>query len=194
MIVWRLSAAVGAPTPTRVQTVIMNVHLAAAAASPSKPFAALSSQSVHASPAPGQAAREPARVRPAPVAVKPVSSGAPPGATVAGPAAAEPDGQARTDYESVLLAHLRNYFFYPDQARARRLQGRVEVRLMLERDGRVLGAWVQTSSGEAVLDGAALELVRRAQPMPAIPRALPGRMDVYLPLEYLPPKIMIGAG
>jgi protein TonB len=102
-------------------------------------------------------------------------------------------GEPQSSYEATLRAHLSNFFFYPDAARSAGLHGTVQVRLNLSRDGRVLGAWVQQSSGETVLDAAALEVIRRAQPLPAIPRDLPDSLDVYLPLEYLPPKIVLGA-
>jgi protein TonB len=194
LIIWRLATEVGAPTPVNSRMVVMNVHLVASAAPPAGLDAAPASPRRAIMKTADQSTPQPARLAASAAPAQTAAGSAPAGVSSSGPASPEVEGQARTDYESVLLAHLRNYFFYPDQARERRLRGAVEVRLSLARDGQVLGAWVQTSSGEAVLDDAALELVRRAQPMPAIPRALPDQMDVYLPLEYLPPKIVIGAG
>ena len=54
----------------------------------------------------------------------------------------------------------------------------------ISRDGKVLGAWVKTSSGQAVLDRAAIETIRRAQPLPAIPPALPDPFKIELALGF----------
>lgn len=194
VIVWRLATSVGAPTPASSRMVVTNVRLVASAAPSEGLAAATASKDRVVVKATGRSAPERARIEPGAAAARPVAGSAPAGMSAPGPASPEVEGQARTDYEAVLLAHLRTFFFYPDSARERRLRGVVEVRVSLARDGQVLGAWVQTSSGEMMLDDAALELVRRAQPLPAIPRALPDRMDVYLPLEYLPPRLTIGAG
>ncbi len=103
------------------------------------------------------------------------------------------DGALRSNYQSALFAHVLRYRFYPEEARADRLRGVVRVQFALSRDGRILSAWVQTGSGFPVLDEAALEALRRAQPLPAIPPELPGEMEVLLPLDYVPPR-MIRAG
>ncbi len=57
----------------------------------------------------------------------------------------------------------------------------------VSRDGKLLGAWVKTSSGEAVLDQAAIDTLRRAQPLPVIPSALPDPIKIELALGFDPP-------
>jgi len=56
--------------------------------------------------------------------------------------------------------------------------------VIVRRDGRVMDAWVQRSSGAAGLDEAALATVRRAEPLPALPSDLPGAIDLVVPLNY----------
>jgi protein TonB len=51
---------------------------------------------------------------------------------------------------------------------------------------RVLGAWIKTSSGQQVLDQAAIDTIRRAQPMPAIPSGLPDSLKIEVALGFDP--------
>lgn len=97
----------------------------------------------------------------------------------------------RSSYQSTLFAHVLRYRYYPDEARAARLRGAVRVQFAMTRDGRIMAAWVETSSGHMLLDDAALEALRRAQPLPAIPAELPDQLEVLLPLDYLPPKVVL---
>ncbi len=94
------------------------------------------------------------------------------------------------DYQRRLLAHIRPYQFYPDAGRRGRLEGVVRVGFVLQRDGRVREVWVESSSGYAVLDEAAMDTVRRAQPLPLIPAILPDSMDVMLPIAFSAPAVL----
>lgn len=86
-----------------------------------------------------------------------------------------------------LLNHIRPHQFYPDPALPDRLKGVVHVGFAMQRDGTILEIWVETSSGYALLDQAALDTVRRAQPLPMVPTVLPSMMDVMLPIGFSPP-------
>lgn len=110
--------------------------------------------------------------------------------SAAGQHASASDGALRSNYQSALFAHVLRYRYYPEEARPDRLRGVVRVQFALSRDGRILSAWVQTSSGFSLLDEAALEALRRAQPLPAIPPELPSEMEVLLPLDYVPPRVI----
>lgn len=57
---------------------------------------------------------------------------------------------------------------YPEAARLRGEEGRVAVRFTVDRSGRVMGAAIVSSSGSALLDEAALGLLRQAV-LPAFP-------------------------
>lgn len=100
------------------------------------------------------------------------------------------DEALRSSYQSMLYAHVLRHRYYPDEARPGRLRGVVRVQFALSRNGWIMSAWVETSSGHTLLDEAALEALRRAQPLPAIPAELPDEMEVLLPLDYLPPKVV----
>ena len=58
---------------------------------------------------------------------------------------------------------------YPDEARRRRLAGQVVISVAIRRDGSVERAEVVDSSGQPLLDQAALRIVRLAEPYPPLP-------------------------
>jgi len=59
------------------------------------------------------------------------------------------------------------------------------VLFRIERSGRLLDASVARSAGSRTLDRAALDVVRRAAPFPAIPEGLPDELEITLPVEFL---------
>jgi len=74
---------------------------------------------------------------------------------------------------------------YPPASIARREQGRVEVAFTIDRQGRLVRSRIARSSGFAVLDNAALELVRQAQPFPPPPAGLSvPHINLSLPVNY----------
>ena len=60
---------------------------------------------------------------------------------------------------------------YPDEARRRRLGGKVVITVGVRRVGSVESSRVLVSSGTPVLDAAALRVVQLAQPFPPLPRS-----------------------
>ena len=58
---------------------------------------------------------------------------------------------------------------YPDEARRRRLAGQVVISVAIRRDGSVERAEVVDSSGQPLLDQAALRIVTLAEPYPPLP-------------------------
>ncbi len=113
---------------------------------------------------------------PVPETTAPRSVPAPPARQVA--STAEPNWQA------LLLGHLEKFRRYPAAAQARRLQGVAHIRFRMTRDGRVLSSEVIRTAGSPLLDRAALETLRRAQPLPPIPADRPDEMEVTVPIEF----------
>lgn len=121
--------------------------------------------------------------RPAePVRAEPVRA-APP-ATVTAP---EPSSAVSTtptpEFQRKVLAALQRALRYPPAARARRLEGTAVVAFTMNRQGRVLSATIQTSSGSPELDRAALETVRRAG-LPRVPAELSDPLRLVVPVEF----------
>jgi len=116
------------------------------------------------------------KTAPAPETTAPPSRPAPP---------AEISASAVQTWEGRLLAHLEHHKRYPVEARSRRQQGLAYVRFTMDREGRVLSAALERSSGYAALDREALSLLRRAQPLPAPPAERPGdRLQLSVPVDF----------
>jgi protein TonB len=94
--------------------------------------------------------------------------------TVAGEAAG-------SEYKRRLLAHIESFKHYPGGVSAR---GVVELVFEINRTGGVLGVWVVKSSGVGVLDTAAVDTVRRSQPVPSIPAGLPDLLTVPVSVAF----------
>jgi len=107
------------------------------------------------------------------------------GATgAAGVAGGAQRGGAAT-YFGKLKAWLNQHKKYPVAAKKEKQQGTVTVNFTIDRAGRLLAARVETSSGNSVLDNAALDLLRKASPMPRLPEGMvEERLVVTLPIEY----------
>lgn len=142
---------------------------------------------------------EPAIERPAPpapvatVQPPPVVSPAPP-PVVAPPAplaraepAANPklDEQLKLTYGQSISQEIRRYQKYPPVAQRRGWEGTAEVLLKISADGKVAGITLGKSSGRPVLDEEALNMVRRASPLPQAPADLRGReLTVTVPIVF----------
>ena len=84
-------------------------------------------------------------------------------------------------WKSRLLAHLNRYKRFPPGARA----GSTSVAFTIDRDGRVLAVRLAGSSGDDRLDGEAMNLVRRASPLPAPPEGFGGgRIALTVPIRF----------
>lgn len=95
-----------------------------------------------------------------------------------------PTNQKALVFQRALLTHIARYRRYPEEARRERLQGTVQVLFAMRRDGTVTDVWVRISSGQRVLDAAAADTIRQAQPLPRIPPELPDRLTILVPVAF----------
>lgn len=117
------------------------------------------------------------------------------GAKMTGPSTSEQTGAARrlSDLpDSEVLAfrrrleqHLARHRLYPAEASANGRKGQTTVHFIMTKDGRVIDAWIETSSGENAIDEEALAAIFRAQPLPGLPGDWPSRLDVSLPVNFV---------
>jgi periplasmic protein TonB len=81
-------------------------------------------------------------------------------------------------YNALIFGHLQRFKRYPLAAHG--TSGTVMVQFELDRAGEVVSSKVTKSSGNAILDREALDILRRASPFPAFPAAKPGTQDSFV--------------
>lgn len=184
----RQSAASSAAQPKKSTTRQQALPVLARAAAPDI-VAAEKEAKAEASPSPDpdkDAARE------ASVLAQASSSATPAPSTVRGPQAAPfdsdtpPASAAPASWQSRVLGHLAHFKRYPGDARQRRRAGAAWVRFQVNRDGKLLASELVTSSGTVLLDREALQVLQRAQPLPAPPDNVlhQGTVTVTLPVSF----------
>jgi TonB family protein len=119
---------------------------------------------------------------PSPIMVQQaVAKPAPPAAIVRSPVA----GEGRDAFLGRLLGQLNRFKQYPRAARQAHIEGVVQLHFVMDAQGKVLSFEIAKSSGRPILDSEALALIRRAQPLPALPADYPTRtLDAIVPIEF----------
>jgi protein TonB len=132
---------------------------------------------------------------PAVIAAAPRSSEPPPAFTAPPPPPPEPPkpkgptdqevDSARGNYGSLLSREFAKHKQYPRVAQMRGWQGTTRVELRIDANGNVISSVVSESSGFEVLDKQALEMVRKASPLPLPPETLRGReFAIIVPIAF----------
>ena len=86
---------------------------------------------------------------------------------------------------AAVTGRVRQFFYYPPAALARRTTGVVTIRFGVRRNGQIDRLEIGKSSGDDGLDQAALDILRKAQPLPPIPaRMQRERVDGELPVNF----------
>jgi protein TonB len=89
------------------------------------------------------------------------------------------------EYLEKLRRWLAKYKQYPQAAIDKKEEGQVIIGFTLKRDGTVLTAWIERSSGNPLLDEAALAMMHRASPVPPIPDRYKGNeLKLAMPIDY----------
>jgi TonB family protein len=88
-------------------------------------------------------------------------------------------------YGQSISKEIKRYQKYPPLAQRRGWEGTAEVHLQIAADGNVTSVTLGKSSGRSVLDEEALNMVRRASPLPQAPQNLRGReLTVTVPVVF----------
>jgi protein TonB len=110
-----------------------------------------------------------------------------PSATPAAPSAADIArvANAKATWEGLLQAHLQKFQKYPRSAQRRNVEGTAWIRFRMDREGKVLSYSIDRTSEHEVLDEAALSMLDRAQPLPALPDDVPGSsIEITVPTNF----------
>ena len=122
---------------------------------------------------------------PAPVAAQPVER---PAETAPSPppAVAPLDTAAVAEYERLLVAWLEKHKKYPRRAKRLRIEGEGWLRIVIDRTGRTQQIELERRTGNRLLDKAALEMARRANPFPPMPEGDPRqKLEFVVPVAFV---------
>jgi TonB family protein len=101
------------------------------------------------------------------------------------PGAASHDPNAVPQWKTALVTRLERYKRYPSEAQARGDEGVAQLAFTVDRSGGVHNARIVRSSGSSLLDRATLDLIARAQPLPAPPPDIRGsQIAIVVPINY----------
>jgi len=91
----------------------------------------------------------------------------------------------RESYQQELLKVIATHKYYPRRARRRHLEGRVEVSFVVQANGEISNLHLAASSGEKVLDKAALEVLHKVGRFAPLPKGLDLNSWAFIvPIEY----------
>jgi len=89
------------------------------------------------------------------------------------------------DYLDRVRRHIRQYLTYPEVARKQKREGDATMAVVLRRDGTVLSAKIEQSTGYPELDNAILKAVHDASPVPPFPKSYEREQgEVILPFDF----------
>ncbi len=106
----------------------------------------------------------------------------------------EPPNAVIAQFQRVLMRHIARFQRYPAGSGRDHLERTVQVAFVMGRDGRVVDAWVKSSSGEVALDQEAIDALHRAEPLPVIPDGLPSELSVLAPIAFARNRTRSGPG
>jgi protein TonB len=88
-------------------------------------------------------------------------------------------------WQNSVVLHLNRHKRYPAEARQQEMQGVVRVRFVMDRSGQLTASEIAKTSGYAALDQEALELLKRASPLPRPPPAIDGEtIELVVPIQF----------
>ena len=92
---------------------------------------------------------------------------------------------AKADYLQTIRAWLEKHKRYPRRAKRRQQEGQARLRFILDRNGKVLSYEILRGTGHDKLDDAVHDMIRRAQPLPAMPSDLVHQtLAVTVPVSF----------
>jgi protein TonB len=88
-------------------------------------------------------------------------------------------------YIAAIMRQLNRHKTYARELKKAKIEGTVVIQFTIDREGRLLVSGVKQSSGHAELDRAAMDMLARADPLPAIPDFMNrDELALAIPVEY----------
>jgi TonB family protein len=96
------------------------------------------------------------------------------------------DAEMVSRYEQLISMWIRKFQIIPPEARTQNMQGDTVVRIRIDRQGNIRYYILEHSTGFQVLDRAAIDMIRRANPVPAVPNDYPSDelMEFLIPVSF----------
>lgn len=96
------------------------------------------------------------------------------------------DAQMMARYEQLISLWIQKFKLYPDEARAQSMQGETVLRIRIDRHGNIHYYALEYSTGFQLLDRAAIDMIRRANPVPAVPLDYPAgdMFEFLIPVSF----------
>jgi protein TonB len=96
------------------------------------------------------------------------------------------DAEMVAHYEQLISQWIQKFKIYPDDARTQGTQGETVVRVRIDRHGNIRYYALEYSTGSPLLDHAAIDMIRRANPVPAVPTDYPQGeiMEFLIPVSF----------
>lgn len=89
------------------------------------------------------------------------------------------------DYRATLSAWLSRHKQYPRRARRLGQQGTAVLHFVIDRNGKVLEWDISSSSGHRLLDAAVETMIRRSDPLPAMPASMTvSKLELTVPVNF----------
>jgi periplasmic protein TonB len=93
--------------------------------------------------------------------------------------------QIATAWENSVVKHLQRYKRYPSEALSRSEEGIVLLSFSIDRNGHVLARHIARSSGHPNLDEEVMDMIKRAEPLPAFPATMTQvQLDLTVPIRF----------
>ena len=108
------------------------------------------------------------------------------GTSVVGNGSAK-ETEMMTRYQQLISLWIKKFQIYPNDARAQEIQGETVIRIRIDRQGNILYYILEHSTGFQVLDRAAIDMVKRANPVPAVPTDYPkgDLIEFLIPVNFV---------
>ncbi len=96
------------------------------------------------------------------------------------------DAEMATRYEQLVSDWIKKFQRYPMEAREKGEEGETVVRIRIDRKGNIRYRILEHSTGSAALDRAAIDMVNRANPVPAVPNDYPkdDLIEFLIPVNF----------
>ena len=96
------------------------------------------------------------------------------------------DAEIMSRYTQLISLWIQKFKTYPESARSQGLRGETLVRIRIDRKGTIRYYTLERSTGYQVLDDAAINMIRRANPVPAVPNDYPAGdlIEFIIPVNF----------